>query len=184
MLENVRYKKLGYVELNVSDLARSRDFYEGMVGLQFVGEGPRKELRFRCSDDPYSIVLHKGDAPGHKRTGWMLEDDLQFDRLFAKLAGAGVPYEELSRTECAERGFGRAARMADPNFNAIMEFYIGENNEPCEFKPTLAKIQRLGHVVFSTPKWSESVAFYRDVITMGLDSATSPTRSTITPISW
>jgi len=33
----IRYKKLGYVELNVSDLDRSRKFYQDIVGLEFVG---------------------------------------------------------------------------------------------------------------------------------------------------
>jgi hypothetical protein len=43
----VRYKKLGYVELNVSDLCRSRDFFEGLIGLQFIERGPLGEWRFR-----------------------------------------------------------------------------------------------------------------------------------------
>jgi len=30
----IRYKKLGYVELNVSDLEKSRKFYEDIVGLE------------------------------------------------------------------------------------------------------------------------------------------------------
>ena len=164
MNAKVRYRKLGYVELNVSDLARSRAFYEGMLGLQFVGQGPSGELRFRCSEDPYTVVLHQGEASGHKRTGLMLEDDAQFDHLFARLRAAGIPYEELSGTECAERGFVRAARMVDPNFSAVMEFYLGATTQPCEFTPTLAKIQRLGHVVWGAPKLEESLAHFRDVL--------------------
>ncbi len=32
----IRYKKLGYVVLSVTDLDKSVDFYENIVGLQFV----------------------------------------------------------------------------------------------------------------------------------------------------
>lgn len=171
MQPKVRYRKLGYVELNVSDLGRSRDFYEGLVGLQYAGEGQRGELRLRCSDDAYSVVLHQGGEPGHKRTGWTLEDEQQFEHLFGRLRDAGVPHEQLSQTECEERGFARAARMVDPNFGAVMEFYLPADTRPHGFTPTLARIQRLGHVVFTTPKFHDAVAFYRDVMNFGLSDS-------------
>lgn len=164
MNPRIRYRKLGYVELNVSDLARSRDFYEGMLGLQYVEKGPSGELRFRCSDDPYAIVLHQGTAPGHKRTGLMLEDDGQFEHLFARLRAAGIAWQALSATECTERGFTRAARFVDPNIGAVMECYLGAATQPSVFTPTLANIQRLGHVVFGTPKFDEAITQFRDVM--------------------
>ena len=164
----VRYKKLGYVELNVSDLSRSRDFFEGLIGLQFIERGPRGEWRFRCSEDRYTVVLYQGPAPGHKRTGWMLEDERQFENLYRRLSGAGVAYEELSQTECGDRGFARAARIVDPGIGAVMEFYVNATSETFQFEATLAKIQRLGHVVFTTPKWQEAIAFYRDVLNFGV----------------
>jgi 2,3-dihydroxy-p-cumate/2,3-dihydroxybenzoate 3,4-dioxygenase len=164
MQPKVRYRRLSYVELNVSDLARSKAFYENMIGLQFVGKGPSGELRFRCSEDPYTVVLHQGPSPGHKRTGLMLEDDRQFEHLFARLRAAGVAWEELSATECAERGFVRAARTVDPFTGAVMEFIVSASTQPSVFTPTLAKIQRLGHVVWGTPKLDEALAHFRDVL--------------------
>jgi len=160
----VRYRKLGYVELNVTDLACSREFYENMVGLQFVEQGPQGEQRFRCSEDPWTVALHQAPMAGHKRTGLMVEDDAQFERLFARLATAGVPCEEVGAAECAERGLARAARLVDPSIGAVMEFYLGTAASPSTFTPTLAKIQRLGHVVFGTPKFDEAVTHFRDVL--------------------
>jgi len=164
MNPRTRYRKLGYVELNVSDLARSRDFYENMLGLQFVDKGANGELRFRCSDDPYTVVLHQGAAPGHKRTGLELEDDLQFTHLYTRLRAAGIPYEELSKTECQDRGFARAARMSDPVTGAVMEFYLKSDTSPKVYTPTLAKIQRLGHVVWGTPRLEDAITHFRDVM--------------------
>ena len=74
----IRYRKLGYVELIVTDLERSAAFYRDIVGLEPAGEGPEGERRFRCSEDPYAVVLHQADQPGFRRGGWMLEDERQF----------------------------------------------------------------------------------------------------------
>ena len=86
----VRVRKLAYVELNVTDLARSRRFYEAVVGLQFVEQGAKGELRFRCSDDHHSVVLHESPHAGLKRSGFFLEDEAQFAPLAARTLGIGV----------------------------------------------------------------------------------------------
>ncbi len=161
----VRYKKLGYVDLNVSDLSRSRHFYENIVGLEYVGQGPEGAILLRCSDDPYNVALRQAAEPGHKRTGWMLESPAQFDVLASQLRAHDTPFEVLSKGECSERGLLNAIRIVEPNTGAVVEFYI--NNPPdghYGFNATLAKIVRLGHVVYATPKFNEAVAFYRDVL--------------------
>lgn len=161
----IRYAKLGYVELNVSDLSRSREFYESIVGLQFVDKAADGALRFRCGDDPYNVVLRQTSEPGHKRAGWMLEGVEQFDNVEKQLKSNDVPYEFLSKAECEERGFTRALRLIEPHTKAVVELYV--NNPPKEhyfFTPTLAKIQRLGHVVYATPEFEKAVAFYQKVL--------------------
>jgi 2,3-dihydroxy-p-cumate/2,3-dihydroxybenzoate 3,4-dioxygenase len=74
----IRYKKLGYVELNVSDLEKSRKFYEDVVGLEFVGKRSDGAVMFRCDDeDSRSVILHQKQPAGFKSVGWMLEDGSQ-----------------------------------------------------------------------------------------------------------
>jgi 2,3-dihydroxy-p-cumate/2,3-dihydroxybenzoate 3,4-dioxygenase len=197
----VRYKKLGYVDLNVSDLSRSRHFYENIVGLEYVGQGPEGAILLRCSDDPYNVALRQAAEPGHKRTGWMLESPAQFDVLASQLRAHDTPFEVLSKGECSERGLLNAIRIVEPNTGAVVEFYI--NNPPdghYGFNATLAKIVRLGHVVYATPKFNEAVAFYRDVLNFAesdsiegtftfmrcwpLASAEEKRTYTTTPTSW
>ena len=164
-LAMIRYSKLGYVELMVTDLERSAAFYREIVGLQPAGRGPGGECRFKCSEEPYAVVLHQADRPGFKRGGWMLEDDRQFAALHGRLAANGVAYEELDAAECQARGLARATRMVEPNTGATMEFYLlpaGTVSEP--FAPSVARIQRLGHVVWTTPRHREAIAFFRDVL--------------------
>lgn len=160
----IRYKKLGYVELNVSNLEKSREFYEKMVGLQYVGEGVNGSLRFRCGDDPYSVVLHQSDQPGYKSAGWMMESVEQFTPLEASLKAHNVNYEALSADECDARGFARALRIVEPGAGATVEFYINKDSSHYYFQAEVASIKQLGHVVFATPNYEQSVDFYKNVL--------------------
>jgi 2,3-dihydroxy-p-cumate/2,3-dihydroxybenzoate 3,4-dioxygenase len=161
----IRYKKLGYVELMVTDLERSAAFYRDIVGLEPAGSGPEGEARFRCSEDPYAVALHRSDRPGFKRGGWMLEDEGQFQALHERLDDNAVPYEELAAAECRARGLARATRMVEPNTGATLEFYLlPAGVDPRPFTPSLAKIQRLGHVVWTTPRHREAIGFFREVL--------------------
>ena len=106
----IRYRKLGHVELNVTDIGASRRFYESVVGLQYVESGPDGELFFRCDRDRYNIVLHPAAEPGLHRVGWMLEDEHQFAPLHAALSAARVAHRELGVAECRARHLARATR--------------------------------------------------------------------------
>jgi len=163
-MSDLIYKKLGYVALNVSDLERSRRYYEQMLGLEFCGEGPQGEVFLRCSADHHNLMLCAGDEPGLKRIGWQLRNALQLDVLRERLARAGVPVDEVPASECRALGLGRTLRMTEPHSGAIFDFYaeVGQCAAPPE--PTVAKIQRLGHVVFRTPRYADSVAFATAVL--------------------
>src|SRR3981081_1672682 len=133
----IRYRKLGYVELMVTDLERSAAFYREVVGLEPAGEGPEGERRCRCSEYPDAGVLPQADQPGFRRGGWMLEDERQFESLHAALKNAGVAFESLSDSECKGRGLARATRTVEPNLGATLEFYLpSDAARPEPFVPT------------------------------------------------
>ena len=161
----IRYRKLGYVELNVTDPEKARLFYRDMVGLEEAGTGPEGELRFRCTDEPYAVALHRSATPGFKRVGWMLEDERQFENVYRRIGEHGIACADLTRAECERRLIGRACRMVDPITNATFEFYLPPPDAPKRpFRSTVAKIQRLGHVVLTTPHYREAIRFFRDVL--------------------
>jgi 2,3-dihydroxy-p-cumate/2,3-dihydroxybenzoate 3,4-dioxygenase len=83
------YEKLGYMALNVSDVGRSRDFYEKQVGLQLSGEAEGSAF-LRCSEDHHSISLHGGGQPGLKRAGCEMRSAAALDQLGANLAAEGI----------------------------------------------------------------------------------------------
>lgn len=159
----IRYRKLGYVELNVTDLDRSRRFYEEVVGLQPV-DSDEGRARFRCDAEPYSVVLRQHSVPGLGASGFMLESDAQFEVLHRQLRGANASFWELTRQECEDKNLRRVTRMSAPFSGAVVEFYVPEAAAGSAFTPTHTKIQRLGHVVFKTPERVKSVEFFRDVL--------------------
>ena len=65
----IRYQKLGRIELNVTDLVRSRRYYEEVVGLQYVGIGAEGEVLLRCDQDHHSLTLHEAGSAGLRCAG-------------------------------------------------------------------------------------------------------------------
>ena len=160
-----RYRKLGYVELNVESIARSEAFYRDIVGLQHVGQRSDGSVLLRCDTDLFSIVLHEKASAGLKCAGLMLEDASQFEPLHGQLRAHGIAYQELSACDCKLRQIGRATRITEPNTQATLEFYVPADEALDQtFQPSHTRIQRLGHIVLGTPRSSEAVAFFRDVL--------------------
>ncbi len=161
----MRYDKLGYVALNVSDVARSREFYEKMVGLQYSGSNDNGHAFLRCSLDHHNIVLCPSDRPGLKRIGVEMQDEAALDELSGHLGRHGVKVSEVPQAECVAWHQGRTLRVSDPYSRAIFEFYSTirqYGGQP--FVPTVTKIQRIGHVVMKTPDFHEACKFWTDVL--------------------
>ncbi|MFM0305843.1 VOC family protein [Paraburkholderia sediminicola] len=160
----VRYRKLGRVELNVTQLEKARRFYEEVVGLQYVDTGADGEIRLRCDQDHHNVVLYEAHEAGLRCVGFMLEDVAQFERLIERLAGAGLSVHEIDAPTCHSRAQLRAVRVFEPLVGATVEFYVPSLDSARPFQPTVTRIQRLGHVVFNTPDAARAVEFWRDVL--------------------
>lgn len=161
----IRFRKLGYVALNVTDLDRSERFYRELVGLQPVGEGPGGCRFMRCSFDHHNVVLFRRETPGLKRIGFEMESRAALEALHEALQNKGLRVAEVPREECEAFHQGRSLRMVEPFTGATFEFYESMRafgGQP--FQPTVAKIQRLGHVVLRTPDHAEAVEFFTGVL--------------------
>lgn len=167
----IRYQKFGRVELGVTDLTRSRRFYEAVVGLQHVGDGPAGEVLLRCDHDHHSVVLQPADRAGLRVAGFMLEDASQFAPLRERLRSTGLEPHDVPASDCAHRHQQQALRVFEPRVGAVVEFYVPQAEAARPFTPTVARIQRLGHVVFNTPRAAEAVAFWRDVLNFRISDA-------------
>jgi 2,3-dihydroxy-p-cumate/2,3-dihydroxybenzoate 3,4-dioxygenase len=162
-----RYSKLGYVVLNVSDVERSTRFYRDIWGLQESGTAADGSRFLTCSSDHHNLILCKGE-PGLKRVGWQLESELEFERLTGALSANGLTFAEVSYAECASLGQGRSIRFVDSYTGATHEYYVEMVQSQKTWTPTVANIQRLGHLVLRAPKFEEAVRFYTEVLNFKL----------------
>src|ERR1700751_537519 len=120
-----RYKKLGYVALNVHDLERSTAFYRDLVGLDASHGVPGKMSFLRCSRDHHNLILYQAAEPGLKRIGFELErgDDLEAAR--AHLSSLGIEVLDVPEEERRLLRQRDALRFVVPHCGAMLELYSG-----------------------------------------------------------
>ncbi|MFN0161182.1 MAG: VOC family protein [Burkholderiales bacterium] len=160
-----RYRKLGYVALNVTDIERSARFYVDLLGLTPVAPASGDVRYLRCSEDHHNVILHAAPRPGLKRIGFEMESRAALEALHASLVAGGHAVREMSAEECALLHQGSGIRLVEPCTGATLEFYESMREfggQP--FVPTVARIQRLGHVVMRTPEYAGAVEFFTDVL--------------------
>ncbi len=168
----MRYDKLGYIALNVSNLERSLEFYVRQVGLMHVGTDDQGRAFLRCSGDHHNIVLQQGPDPGLKRVGVEMQDEAAVDELAARLRQHEVPVVDVDAAECRALHQGRSIRFSDPYTDATFELYASMNRfggQP--FVATHTRIQRLGHLVLTTARFDEAVRFYTEVLELRVSDA-------------
>jgi 2,3-dihydroxy-p-cumate/2,3-dihydroxybenzoate 3,4-dioxygenase len=134
-----RYRKPGYVALNVTDVERSVRFYRDLVGLQLEARKSDEAAYLRCSDDHHNLVLYKAEAPGLKR--------MAFERAARHIAGLCWALREVPEAEARTLKQGRTLRFRIPDSALVFELYAQMERAGGAFEPSVAKIQRLGHVV-------------------------------------
>ncbi|MEQ8268618.1 MAG: VOC family protein [Parvibaculum sp.] len=162
MTPDFRYRRLGYVALNVTDIDRSIGFYEPVLGLQRAGKAANGEHLFRCSPRHHDIVLHQAQAPGLRRVGWEMESADHVARIRKHLASLGIAIHEVDADESALLGLHDAFRITEPNSGATFEYFHSFEEAADPFAPTVAKIERLGHVVLGVENYAEAEKFFME----------------------
>jgi 2,3-dihydroxy-p-cumate/2,3-dihydroxybenzoate 3,4-dioxygenase len=162
----IRYERLGRVDLNVTNLDRSGRFYEDLVGLQRADkQAIDGSLKFLCGTDNCEVVLHESPTPGFRSMALALQGEEAFETLRARLEERSVACQVVPDDECLSREWLRAWRIGEPNTGATLEFYLARAARSWQsFVPGVAKIQRIGHVVFTTPRYGETTAFMTQVL--------------------
>ncbi len=142
-----RYRRLGYVALNVSDVERSAQFYRDFVGLMPAGNALNGEHLFRCSERHHDVVLHQSDAVGLRRVGWEMESAKDVANIRGHLQSLDIEPHPVAAAECEALGISDAFRVTEPNTGATFEYFHSLRKAASEFVPSAAKIARLGHMV-------------------------------------
>jgi 2,3-dihydroxy-p-cumate/2,3-dihydroxybenzoate 3,4-dioxygenase len=153
----MRYARLGYVALNVSDLGRSARFYSELVGLS-LSDRDSDCVAFRCSPRHHDILLYRSDSPGLKRIGWQMESDQELEIARARCEQLGLNPLPVDKAELDRLHQRSSFRVVEPNTGVTFE-YFSSQDECAPFAPTVTKIQRLGHVVLTAARWQQAVDF-------------------------
>ena len=154
-----RYRKLGYVALNVSDIERSTRFYTEQVGLDLSEAVPGGPTFLRCSADHHNVVLYPAGAPGLRRVAFELESGAELERARAHLATLGIAVAPLGVEEKAALRQGDGLRFTEPNSGLTLEYYTRVMQMALPFRQSLTKIARLGHIVLAVERFDEMIAF-------------------------
>lgn len=162
--EDIRFRQLGYVALNVSSLAASRHFYETLVGLQCdMAIEERSSLFLRCSDKHHDIMLVESSGPvGVKRVGWEMESQAAFRALRGSLEGQGIVCTDVSEDEARFLGIPEAFRISEPVTGLILEFFPSMERSSTPYRQTHTQIARLGHLVINSADRPTTEAFLRE----------------------
>lgn len=150
-VDGIRYKRLGYVALNVTDLDRSRAFYIDKVGLTGEPSANGDAVFLRCSARHHDISLHQGAEPGLKRVGWEMESDIALEAARQHFDELGLQIVAVSDSEAAMLGIGKAFRIQEPTTGATFEFFIDMVEADRPYVSTHTQIARLGHLVLNSP---------------------------------
>jgi catechol 2,3-dioxygenase len=105
--------RCAYLELVVSDLAASREFYVDILGL-IVTEETDSEIHLRCLEEfiHHNLVLRKGPVPAAAAFGFRLRTRADLDRAEAFYRELGC---DVRREPAGFRiGVGEVVRVLDP----------------------------------------------------------------------
>ena len=153
-----RYKRLGYVALNVTDIARSTTFYRDLTGLA-VSESEPDHTALRCGRDHHNVLLYQAAEPGLKRIAFELETAADLDAARNHLEKLGVAVIDVDMEERRQLKLGAAFRFRVPDCGICLEFFVQIMQMALPYVPTVAKIERLGHVVVNVRQFDKVLGF-------------------------
>ena len=133
-----RYRKLGYVALNVTDIARTTEFATRTFVLENTGTGPSGEQFLSCGPEHHDLVLYQNKEPGFVRGAWELESPEDVERAYAHYDSEGKCHDQDY-----SRRFGQSP--ASQQSHRRREQEREQNREGQRQKDRLGKIHRRDH---------------------------------------
>jgi 2,3-dihydroxy-p-cumate/2,3-dihydroxybenzoate 3,4-dioxygenase len=163
-----RYRKVGYVALNVTDIARTTEFATRTFALENTGTGPSGEQFLSCGQEHHDVVLYQNKEPGLLRGAWELESPGDVERAHAHYEALGLKPVWLAQEEKDILGLGvwPAFRVREPTVGLCFEYYskmmIRARARPAQ----VTNFRHIGHFGVNVPNVREATEYA--IANMGL----------------
>jgi catechol 2,3-dioxygenase len=155
--------RAAHIELVVTDLPASLEFYSQLLGM-IVTEQTEGAAYMRGWEEylHHSLVLHQGDRPAVDHVAFRVADPSDLERIADDFAGRGCD----ARWHVGEPGQGRAIRVIDP-LGFPLEFFHEmqalESNTQQFHLHRGAPILRFDHVNFHVPDGERACALWQEL---------------------
>lgn len=161
MAVNFRYRKIGYVALNVTDVARTTEFATTTFALHNNGTGPAGEQFLSAGPEHHDVVLYKSKEPGFVRGGWELETPADVEKAYAHFEALGVKPVKLAQEEKDILGLGvwPAFRIREPTNGICFEYYSKMLHMARSRPNLMTNFRQLGHFGINVPNVREATEF-------------------------
>jgi len=161
MAVNFRYRKLGYVALNVTDVARTTDFATRTFALENSGTGPAGEQFLACGQEHHDVVLYQSKEPGFVRGAWELESPGDVERAHAHYEALGLKPTWLAQEEKDVLGLGvfPAFRVREPTVGLCFEYYSKMTVRASVQPSPVTKFRHIGHFGINVPNVREATEY-------------------------
>jgi 2,3-dihydroxybiphenyl 1,2-dioxygenase len=160
---------LGYVGLEVSDVAAWQTWAGDFLGLMPAPASPAGIERLRLDGHAWRIALTPGETDDLAFAGFEVAGPAELAALVARLEAGGVEVEAADAALLAERGVMGLARCRDPE-GLEVELYYGPTHlsDRPFVSPQAARFvagdQGLGHIVLATGDLAAFRRFYLDLL--------------------
>jgi 2,3-dihydroxybiphenyl 1,2-dioxygenase len=163
-----RVTQLGYLGLEVSDLARWERFATGILGLESGGADPDGTLFLRMDEHHHRFALRTGPRDDIAYAGWQVRNEEALRAVAERLDAQGASVTWGSAAEARRRRVAALIRLHDPNGIATevccAPLIHPERpfRSPRDIAGFVASDLGLGHFVLAVDDYEASLRFYRD----------------------
>jgi catechol 2,3-dioxygenase len=158
---NASVTGLRYVEFAVTDLDRSRRFYEDVWQLEAVERDANAVFLRGSGDEAHIVILRKAESPGLLSASFSAPDRIAVDDLYENVCRAGiVPGRSPHALDMPGDGYG--FDFADPEgrrFVVSADVRRHARATPTENRPT-----KLSHLVLNVRSIEPVTQFFADVL--------------------
>jgi catechol 2,3-dioxygenase len=169
MTAPIKVTRLAHLEINVTDLDRSSEFYNDRWGLDLAEEHDGR--RYFRSDTPdfHTLVMGTG-IPDLDHVSFVVADSEELKRAEDVLERAGADVV-LPVSSGVEPGIGSLLRFRDPN-GLLVELVADVEERHESYGVRDVKPRGLDHVVLRVPDFDVTKQFYQQVLGFRLSDET------------